>query len=266
MNVFNLGFDASHRPPFGRGLRCHQQLANDRSNWIPATAAGVAQGVMTKQDGLDLLARLDTLLLDCDGVLYRGNTLLPHTAEVSCVGVCMFVCVRQCVGVRQAPSACAHGWARAPRRASANQTTRPAAPPPTTPAPRTPRLPPTPEKQTRQALQAFRDRGKRLLFVTNNASKSRAQYVEKFTSLGLQVSAEEIVSSAYAAGAYLAEVPGLLAQGGVDAGDGASSSNGDGGNAQGKVLVVGTGGFVEELQHAGDEQTLWGRAVCACLG
>ncbi len=43
-----------------------------------------------------------------------------------------------------------------------------------------------------QALRAFRAAGKRLLFVTNNSSKSRAQYVDKFRGLGLDVAAEEV--------------------------------------------------------------------------
>ena len=43
-----------------------------------------------------------------------------------------------------------------------------------------------------QALDSFRQQGKRLLFVTNNASKSRKKYVSKFHSLGLEVDASEV--------------------------------------------------------------------------
>lgn len=39
--------------------------------------------------------------------------------------------------------------------------------------------------------------------MTNNSTKSRAGYLKKFTSLGLNVSAEEIYSSSYAAAAFL---------------------------------------------------------------
>jgi ribonucleotide monophosphatase NagD (HAD superfamily) len=46
-----------------------------------------------------------------------------------------------------------------------------------------------------QALQVMRQQGKRLLFVTNNSSKSRAQYVKKFQSLGMQVDSSEVSSS-----------------------------------------------------------------------
>jgi membrane protease subunit (stomatin/prohibitin family) len=45
-----------------------------------------------------------------------------------------------------------------------------------------------------QALQVMRQQGKRLLFVTNNSSKSRAQYVKKFESLGMQVDSSEVSS------------------------------------------------------------------------
>jgi hypothetical protein len=41
----------------------------------------------------------------------------------------------------------------------------------------------------------MRQQGKRLLFVTNNSSKSRAQYVKKFQSLGMQVNGSEVRSS-----------------------------------------------------------------------
>lgn len=48
--------------------------------------------------------------------------------------------------------------------------------------------------------------GKQLVFVTNNSTKSRAGYLKKFISLGLNVTAEEIYSSSYAAAAYLESI------------------------------------------------------------
>ena len=78
-----------------------------------------------------LLDRVSTIILDQDGVLWRGTTLMPGTAA---------------------------------------------------------------------ALQAFRRRGKRLLFLTNNSSRSRAQYKRKFDSLGLHVQPEEIVPTRWAGG------------------------------------------------------------------
>jgi 4-nitrophenyl phosphatase/phosphoglycolate phosphatase len=52
-------------------------------------------------------------------------------------------------------------------------------------------------------LAKLRARGKRCFFVTNNSTKSRAGYKAKFDSLGLDVAAEEILSSSFAAAAYL---------------------------------------------------------------
>ena len=62
--------------------------------------------------------QMDTFVLDCDGVLWLGNTLLPRVTET---------------------------------------------------------------------LDRLRSLGKRLLFVTNNSTKSRTAYLQKFKSLGLQV-------------------------------------------------------------------------------
>ena len=42
--------------------------------------------------------------------------------------------------------------------------------------------------------------------MTNNSTKSRAGYLNKFTSLGLTVAAEEVYSSSYAAAAYLESI------------------------------------------------------------
>lgn len=57
-----------------------------------------------------------------------------------------------------------------------------------------------------ETLDWLRSMGKQLVFVTNNSTKSRAGYLGKFLSLGLNVSAEEIYSSSYAAAAYLESI------------------------------------------------------------
>merc|ERR1711990_1030962 len=79
-----------------------------------------------------------------------------------------------------------------------------------------------------ETLDMLRGMGKQLVFVTNNSTKSRAGYLKKFTSLGLNVDAEEIFSSSFAAAAYL-------------------SFN----KFKGKVYVVGEVGIQEELDLAG---------------
>lgn len=52
-------------------------------------------------------------------------------------------------------------------------------------------------------LDMLRKMGKTVFFVTNNSTKSRKGYLGKFTGLGLNVKAEEIFSSSFAAAAYL---------------------------------------------------------------
>merc|ERR1711920_745763 len=54
-----------------------------------------------------------------------------------------------------------------------------------------------------ETLEKLRALGKKLFFVTNNSTKSRAGYKKKFDSLNLDVQAEEIFSSSFAAAAYL---------------------------------------------------------------
>eukprot|EP00850_Spirogloea_muscicola_P020266 SM000211S06636 [mRNA] locus=s211:138809:142350:+ [translate_table: standard] len=54
-----------------------------------------------------------------------------------------------------------------------------------------------------ETLDFLRSQGKRLIFVTNNSTKSREQYGKKFKTLGLNVTKEEIFASSFAAAAYL---------------------------------------------------------------
>lgn len=54
-----------------------------------------------------------------------------------------------------------------------------------------------------ETLDKLRKAGKKMFFVTNNSTKSRAGYKKKFDSLGLDVPPEEIFSSSFAAAAYL---------------------------------------------------------------
>lgn len=72
---------------------------------------------------------------------------------------------------------------------------------------------------TAEALEALRRRGKRLLFLTNNSSRSRAQYRRKFEALGLQVQPEEIVPARWVG-------DGLVEGGGCGAQQPSKRSNG----------------------------------------
>ncbi|KAJ8557512.1 hypothetical protein K7X08_003137 [Anisodus acutangulus] len=57
-----------------------------------------------------------------------------------------------------------------------------------------------------ETLDLLREKGKKLVFVTNNSTKSRKQYGKKFETLGLSVSEEEIFASSFAAAAYLKSI------------------------------------------------------------
>ncbi|BBH00612.1 2-phosphoglycolate phosphatase 2 [Prunus dulcis] len=74
------------------------------------------------------------------------------------------------------------------------------------------------------------DGGKKLVFVTNNSTKSRSQYANKFLSLGVSVTEDEIFSSSFAAAMYLQLINFPQHK---------------------KVYVIGEQGILEELQLAG---------------
>ncbi|CAO2837480.1 unnamed protein product [Amaranthus hypochondriacus] len=81
-----------------------------------------------------------------------------------------------------------------------------------------------------ETLDMLRAKGKRLVFVTNNSTKSRKQYGKKFESLGLSVSEEEIFASSFAAAAYLQSIDFPKDK---------------------KVYVIGEDGILKELELAG---------------
>jgi phosphoglycolate phosphatase len=81
-----------------------------------------------------------------------------------------------------------------------------------------------------ETIAMLREMGKRLIFVTNNSTKSRAGYLKKFLGLGLEITAEEVFSSSFAAAAYLESVNFPKDK---------------------KVYVVGEVGILEELDGVG---------------
>jgi len=83
-----------------------------------------------------------------------------------------------------------------------------------------------------EVMRALRLADKKVLFVTNNASKSRRQLMEKFLALGIEAKPSEVYGSAYAAAAYLSSRPGGFSK---------------------KVFVVGMEGVEEELDNVGIE-------------
>lgn len=85
--------------------------------------------------------------------------------------------------------------------------------------------------QSKETLEYLRGLGKRLIFVTNNSTKSRQAYSKKFRDLGLDVKPTEIFGSSYSSAVYLDKVAKMP--------------------KDRKVLVVGEKGLEEELQEVG---------------
>ncbi|KAG0302055.1 hypothetical protein BGZ98_007818 [Dissophora globulifera] len=77
--------------------------------------------------------------------------------------------------------------------------------------------------------------GKRLVFVTNNSTMSRANYVKKFEKLGIEAKEDDIFSSAFATAAYLKNVQKFP--------------------EDKRVFVIGESGIVDELKLVGIEST-----------
>ncbi|XP_046853265.1 glycerol-3-phosphate phosphatase-like [Xenia sp. Carnegie-2017] len=76
-----------------------------------------------------------------------------------------------------------------------------------------------------ELIKHLRQLGKRVFFISNNNTKSRRQYLEKFSRLEIEAKEDEIYPSSYAAAYYIKYVAKLC----------------------GKVYVLGAPGLVEEL-------------------
>ncbi|KAF9425852.1 hypothetical protein BGZ94_007162 [Podila epigama] len=81
----------------------------------------------------------------------------------------------------------------------------------------------------------LRKNDKRLVFVTNNSTLSRANYVKKFERLGIQATEKDIFSSAFATAVYLRNILNFP--------------------ADKRVYVIGESGIVDELKEVGIETT-----------
>ncbi|KAG9338286.1 hypothetical protein AGOR_G00007600 [Albula goreensis] len=81
-----------------------------------------------------------------------------------------------------------------------------------------------------EVVSLLKQQGKGVFFVTNNCTRPRENYVQKFSRLGFNdVVQEEIFSSAYCSAVYLRDVA----------------------KVQGKVFVIGGNGVYKELRDAG---------------
>jgi len=85
-----------------------------------------------------------------------------------------------------------------------------------------------PIEGARETLAYLRERGKKVRFLTNNASKSRRDYARKLNGMGIECSEEDVVTSSYGAALYLKEKYG-----------------------KGKCVVIGEEGLEEELSKQG---------------
>ncbi|KAH8827119.1 2-phosphoglycolate phosphatase [Flagelloscypha sp. PMI_526] len=83
----------------------------------------------------------------------------------------------------------------------------------------------------KEVLQLLRAQKKQVLFVTNNATKSRRAYKKKFDDLGIEAHVDEIYGSAYASAVYLSSVVKFP--------------------KDKKVYVIGMKGLEEELEEEG---------------
>ncbi|RLG84362.1 MAG: haloacid dehalogenase [Thermoprotei archaeon] len=77
-----------------------------------------------------------------------------------------------------------------------------------------------------EALKLFMDNGVKVIFITNNSSRSRKEYVEKLYSVGLNVSDKDVLTSGFIVAEYLKR-------------------------RGGKAFVIGEAGLFNELINAG---------------
>jgi 4-nitrophenyl phosphatase len=59
---------------------------------------------------------------------------------------------------------------------------------------------------TVETLDLLRARHKTIVFVTNNSTKSRADYIRKLASMGIPATVEEVFGSSYSAAVYIARI------------------------------------------------------------
>ena len=81
--------------------------------------------------------------------------------------------------------------------------------------------------RSEEAIERLRRGGKKVIFISNNSTKSREEYIAKFTRLGIPVTAEDLVLSTYATARYVADE-----------------------NPSAKVYMVGAAGLRRELELA----------------
>ncbi|CAL3964784.1 unnamed protein product [Diplocarpon coronariae] len=87
---------------------------------------------------------------------------------------------------------------------------------------------------TVETLELLRSKGKKIVFVTNNSTKSRPDYQKKLTSMGIPSNVDEIFASAYSSAIYISRILKLP-------------------GPKNKVFVLGEKGIETELKSEGIE-------------
>jgi len=112
-----------------------------------------------------------------------------------------------------------------------------------------------PLKNAPETLQYLRSINKRVYFITNNSTKSRAGYIKKFSSMGIDVHEDEILTSSFAAATYLSQYChkehanfSLVSEA-----ETSETTTDTEGMKKKKVFVIGREGIAEELTLAGVE-------------
>ncbi|KAL8722400.1 MAG: hypothetical protein Q9225_001131 [Loekoesia sp. 1 TL-2023] len=100
---------------------------------------------------------------------------------------------------------------------------------------------------TVETLEMLRSKGKQTVFVTNNSTKSRADYKKKLESMGIPASVDEIFPSSYSAAIYISRILHLPP-------------------SQNTVFVLGESGIETELDsesisHIGGTDPAYGRPI-----
>lgn len=119
------------------------------------------QGVLLQQ----LLDSVDSILFDCDGVIWRGDQVIPGAPQV---------------------------------------------------------------------INLLKQHGKRVFFLTNNSTKTRRMYANKMSTLGFDVTEQEVFGTAYGCAVFLQTACGLQGQ---------------------KVFLMGSQAMRQELEAVGIQQT-----------
>ncbi|KAG0054541.1 hypothetical protein BGZ83_011041 [Gryganskiella cystojenkinii] len=86
-----------------------------------------------------------------------------------------------------------------------------------------------------ETVHFLRKNGKKLVFVTNNSTLSRTNYVQKFQKLGIEAEEKDIFSSAFATAVYLRNILNFP--------------------KDKRAYVIGESGIVDELKAVGIEST-----------